>query len=67
MKIIHYDDHVKARAAAYPDVGDQLDALWKLFNHLYEAGEFPVPAAQAMRERLADVKARYPKKPSNVE
>lgn len=67
MKIIHYDDHVKARAAAYPDVGDQLDALWKLFDRMYGAGEFPVPAAQAMRERIADVKQRYPKKPPNVE
>lgn len=67
MKIIHYDDHVKARAAVYPEIGDQLDALWKLFDHMFGAAELPVPAAQALRERIADVKARYPKRPPNVE
>lgn len=38
------------RAAAYPPIGDQLDALWK-------GGE---PEA-AMKQIILDVKAEYPK------
>jgi hypothetical protein len=38
------------RAAAYPSIGDQLDALWK-------GGD----AAQAMLEQVMAVKTRYPK------
>ena len=38
------------RAAAYPPVGDQLDAMWK-------GGE----AEAAMKETIMTVKAEYPK------
>ena len=67
MKITHFDDHVTARAAEYPPIGDQLDALWKLFNHMFEQGAFPVHEAQLLRERIADIKQRYPKRPPDVE
>lgn len=40
----------KQRAAAYPSIADQLDAIWK-------GGE----EMEAMRQRVLDVKARYPK------
>lgn len=38
------------RAAAYPPIGDQLDAMWK-------GGE----AEAAMKQIILDVKAEYPK------
>lgn len=44
------EDHRALRRAAYPDVRDQLDALFK-------AGVFP----PEMAEQIAAVKARYPK------
>jgi hypothetical protein len=42
--------YARSRAAEYPAIGDQLDALWK-------GGE----AAQAMLEQVQAVKAKYPK------
>jgi hypothetical protein len=44
------DDHTRLRQAAYPSIGDQLDALFK-------AGLFP----SEMAAQLAAVKAKYPK------
>lgn len=38
------------RKAAYPSIEDQLDALWKGGTE-----------AEAMRKRVAEVKARFPK------
>lgn len=43
-------DFGSLRRAAYPPLRDQLDAMWK-------GGE----AAEAMREQIAAVKARFPK------
>ena len=42
--------YARSRAAEYPAIGDQLDALWK-------GGE----AAQAMLEQVMAVKTRHPK------
>ena len=42
--------YARSRAAEYPAIGDQLDALWK-------GGE----AAQAMLEQVQAVKAKWPK------
>lgn len=42
--------YARSRAAEYPAIGDQLDALWK-------GGD----AAQAMLEQVQAVKAKYPK------
>ena len=44
------EDHRALRRAAYPSIGDQLDALFK-------AGAFPPD----MAEQIAAVKAKYPK------
>lgn len=60
-KITHYDDHRAARAAAYPDIGDQLDAIWKWIGSQEFAG-----AAAPMLEQVRAVKERFPKAP-NVE
>ena len=43
-------EYQRLRAAAYPPIGDQLDAL-------YHAGIFPAE----MAAKLAEVKARFPK------
>lgn len=43
-------DYQALRAAEYPSVGDQLDALWKGGN-----------AADEMRAKVMAVKAKYPK------
>ena len=43
-------DHVSLRVAAYPSIADQLDALWKGGEALYE-----------MRARVLAVKDRFPK------
>lgn len=44
------DEYQRKRAREYPSLGDQLDAL-------YHAGVFP----KDMADRIAAVKARYPK------
>ena len=43
------------RAKAYPPIGDQLDALWKMIE--------PPPGseAEAMKAQIMAVKAKYPK------
>jgi hypothetical protein len=64
MKITHYDDHRPARAAAYPSIGDQLDALWKLLEQQHGAFPLPVPEAEVIREHIKMVKAAYPKSPN---
>lgn len=49
------------RARAYPPIGDQLDALWKSFRHMAEGGTDIGSDAEAMKQAVADVKARFPK------
>ena len=60
-----YDDHLKAtayktkRAAEYPALGDQLDAIWKAMVSL-AAGD-PVPQdVRNMISAIAAVKERHP-------
>lgn len=48
--IIDSDAHVSLRIAAYPSIGDQLDALWK-------GGK----AAADMMAQIQAVKTKYPK------
>ena len=43
-------DYYAKRRAEYPSLGDQLDALWK-------GGD----AAAAMKNKIAEIKAKYPK------
>ena len=50
MKIAHQSDYAVRRAAEYPPIADQLDALWK-------GGA----DAEAMRAKVQAVKAKYPK------
>jgi hypothetical protein len=61
MKAIRIDaDYATARKAAYPDIGDQLDAIHKLLDAIRRSE--PAPAeALAVLDRVQAVKATYPK------
>ena|SRR5690349_10229834 len=48
--VMDSDTYAVQRAAAYPSIGDQLDALWK-------GGA----DAQAMGDQIRAIKAKYPK------
>ena len=50
MRLKFTDDYAKRRKEEYPDIGDQLDALWK-------GGD----AAESMRQKILSVKDQYPK------
>ena len=50
MKFKVKQDYAELRRNDYPDVREQLDALWK-------GGE----ALDAMRQRILEVKEKYPK------
>lgn len=59
VKTVKYKDD---RAAAYPSIGDQLDAMWRLLAVV------PLPENRAglepyfeMQQKIADVKAQFPK------
>ncbi|CAK16858.1 hypothetical protein [Pseudomonas entomophila] len=55
MKISHRPDHRALRAAEYPSVADQLDALW----HAMDKGQLPV--VDAFYWSIRGVKDKYPK------
>ncbi|WP_047238157.1 hypothetical protein [Chromobacterium subtsugae] len=59
MKIHHVGDHAAARRQQYPDIGDQLDALWRVVASL-PPGQLPPQAAQVL-EQIRQVKHTYPK------
>lgn len=65
MKISHKEDPVALRRKNYPDIGDQLDDLWKLFQVVAALN----PAlAKALSDsptfqRIQQVKAKIPKPP----
>jgi len=61
MKIAHNTDYGERRAADYPSVEDQLDAIWKQLAEGRAAGSLLVPAAETMLNRVLEVKRRYPK------
>lgn len=54
--IVHSGDYAQRRRAEYPDIGDQLGALWEAL------ADTPLPPkAEAIRAEIQAVKARYPK------
>lgn len=57
MKIVHKSDYREKRRKAYPDIGDQLDAMWKMLS----AVNPKTPEAEAMLAEVQAVKAKYPK------
>ena len=50
MRLKFNSDYAQRRKEEYPDIGDQLDALWK-------GGD----AAEAMLQKIIAVKDQYPK------
>lgn len=60
MKIQHNEDYRKLRAAEYPKVGDQIDAIYKMALALQGTQELPPETLQWMSQ-VAAVKAKYPK------
>ncbi len=54
-------DYRQARRAAYPPVGDQLDALGKCLAHMKAIGTDIGPDAAALALQLQSVKDRFPK------
>jgi hypothetical protein len=60
-KILHRDPYAAARRAAYPPIGDQLDAIMKLATQLWEQG---VPMSDDVTQWISacqKVKDHYPK------
>lgn len=57
MRITHLDPHDERRRAEYPDIGDQLDAIWKA---LALNPDLP-PDTADMLKRVQQVKDKYPK------
>ena len=51
----------KARAHAYPPIGDQLDALWKHLNYRRTQGDELIQEADNILGRILQVKKDHPK------
>jgi hypothetical protein len=60
VKIRHKVDYRRARAQAYPDIGEQLDAIWKAIGALQSGKKAPADAA-AITEQIDAVKAKFRK------
>lgn len=56
-RITHVDPYDTRRKAEYPDVGEQLDEIWKALAAL---PSLP-PDAMEMLERIRRIKTTYPK------
>lgn len=59
MKVSHQSDYRLKRKNEYPDVGDQLDALWSIVTALSK-GNLPEDV-QDVANAIAAVKLKYPK------
>ena len=62
MKLTHLDPYDRRRASAYPEVGEQLDTIWKALAQL---PTLP-PDTAAMLQRIRQVKTDYPKPPPSA-
>ena len=56
MKIRHVRDYRQARKDEYPDIGDQLDAIWGILRSL----KLPKDA-QDIVDEIGRIKRKYPK------
>lgn len=54
-------EYARLRKAEYPDIGDQLDALWKHLNYRRMEGENLVQDADDILNRILAVKNKYQK------
>lgn len=62
MKIMHKTPYQPLRAAAYPHVGEQLDAVYKLAVALQNQGIELPPETQEWIQKCQSVKEKYKKK-----
>ena len=51
----------RARAKAYPPIGDQLDAIWKQLNQDRMGGKSLISEADSVLGKVLSVKAKHPK------
>ena len=54
-------NYAKYRKAAYPDIGDQLDALWKIIEKLVDDNVDIGDEGYEMLDQIQTVKTTYPK------
>jgi hypothetical protein len=59
MKITHTRDYAEARRSEYPDIGDQLDALW---SFVVMQKNLP-PDTKKILDEITATKIKYPKQP----
>ncbi|WP_434657776.1 hypothetical protein [Chromobacterium violaceum] len=57
MEINHVADYAGRRADAYPEIGEQLDAMWKILARL----DVDDPELADMLQRIDAIKEKYPK------
>lgn len=62
-RVRHTADYAAKRRAEYPQVGDQLDQVWKVIEALKSRGTQLPAEADAMLGSIQATKARYPKPP----
>jgi len=60
LKIKHHEPYRELRRAAYPPLGDQLDAVYKLAKHLQEKGESLPAEVCDWVEQCRLVKEKFP-------
>lgn len=61
LKIHHQlNNHIERRLQEYPDIGDQLDAVYKLARHLQEQGQQLPPDVEQWVAQCRAVKEKYP-------
>nr|WP_149026076.1 hypothetical protein [Paenalcaligenes hominis] len=60
MIINHSRDYREARKSGYPEIGDQLDAVFKLAQYLQDIGHPLPPETSRWIEQCQQVKDQYP-------
>ena len=59
-RIRHNPDAGLLRARAYPETGEQIDAIWKILNALIDGKPAPTDALK-VRDAVQAVKDKFPK------
>ena len=67
LRAVESDLYEQKRRAEYPDVGDQLDVIWKQLNYWRLSGQDMIAEADAMLGKILAVKAKYPKPAEKTE
>ncbi|MFW8567357.1 hypothetical protein [Orrella sp. 11846] len=62
MKLRHSEPYTRLRQQAYPKIGDQLDAIFKLAKHMKDSGEELPTEVTEWLDRCQAVKDKFPKR-----